>query len=103
MSATHPNNTLPQNINMTNANLSTMTNSPSSLNIQVMIPSLNFPLLQSKRNFPLLQSKGKTQALILCCRQTQHQLLVIDQCLSSKFYPHQSSEHSSLSHHHSQS
>ena len=57
---------------MTNANLSTTTNSPSSLNIQGMTPSLNFHLLQSKGNFPMLQSKGKARALTLCCRHTQH-------------------------------
>ena len=101
MSATHPNNTLSQNVNMTNANLLAMTNSQFSQNIQVMIPSLSLPLLQSKSKPNLLQSKGKNQPL--CCRQAQHHPSVIGQCMSSKSYPHQSSEQSSRNHHHSQS
>ena len=86
---------------MMNANLLTVTNSHSTLISQTRKPSTNLPLLQSKQNLLLLQSRERTRPL--SCHQSQPHLLMIGQYLSSKHHTHQSSEHSSLSHHHSQS
>ena len=84
---------------MMNTFLPTVTNSPTTLNTQFVIPSLSFALLQSKGNLTLLNSERKNQPL---CRRTQNRLLVIGQCRSSKSYQHLSIEQSSLSHHHFQ-